>query len=307
LTPHVREWVLRACDGRALPYWDAGAHIEVHLSDDARGTLVRHYSLVGCLDDHPGCYRIAVKRHDRGRVSAALHAHAVAGTRLRISHPKNHFPLDHRDAHSLLIAGGIGVTPIMPMVRSLVQRRRSFEVLYVGREPGEMAYLDALRRLAGPCLQVHTTEAGMRPHFAALLSRQPAATRVYACGPQAMNGAIASAAGQLGWAENRVLSEHFTAGVRADDRAFDVELRRSGRMVHVGAGASILDALCAAGADVLWDCRRGECGLCVQQVLSADGPIDHRDRCLSDTERAAADALCICVSRLRGTRLVIDA
>jgi ferredoxin-NADP reductase len=310
LTPRVREYLLSSADGSALPGFAPGAHIELHTVSPESGPIIRHYSLVGGVgswDDTPDTYRIAVQREDRRRGSAHIHDSFAIGTTLQVSVPKNNFPLDRRDAKSLLIAGGIGITPILSMLRSLVRRHREFEMVYAGRVAAELAYRADVQRLAGPRGRIHESGEGNRLDLGALLSAQPDGTTVYVCGPAAMVDAARREASMLGWADTRVRSELFTAGPTGDEVSFDVELRQSKRRIHVGRDTTILDALAAAGVHALHDCRRGECGLCPMTVLEADGPIQHRDTYLSDEEHASQKTLCICVSRIKGSRLVLDA
>jgi ferredoxin-NADP reductase len=312
LTPRIREFQFKATDGGVLPHYAPGAHIELHTGNADTGLIIRHYSLIGGTvdrDDPRHMYRIAVQREDRAAGSAYIHANFEVGTRLQVSAPINNFPLDRRDEHSLLIAGGIGITPIFSMARSLLHRNRSFTVVYAGREPGLMAYHDELLQLVGPRVRFHYrgTRNAEQLDQQRLLGAQPAGTTAYVCGPAAMVAATHVASAAVGWPADRVRSELFGTGKTGDEVAFEVELRRSGRVVRVGRDVSILDALTAAKVDVLWDCRRGECGLCPQTVIESDGPIDHRDRYLSGDEKAAGDTLCVCVSRIRGKRLVLDA
>ncbi|MDM0110277.1 PDR/VanB family oxidoreductase [Variovorax sp. J22R24] len=312
LTPRVREYHLTAIDNSPVPAYGPGAHIEVHTGSQQTGLIVRHYSLIGGTedaDDARNTYRIAVQREDdRGGGSAYIHSAFEVGTRLQVSAPVNNFPLDRRDAHSLLIAGGIGITPIYSMARSLARRQRDFTVVYAGRAPEFMAYREELGRLAGSRARFHFSggqDAG-KLDLGALLKHQPPGTTAYVCGPGTMVAATHEASRSAGWAPEQVRSESFGAGPQGDEVPFDVELRQSGRVIRVGKDVSILDALTAAKVDVLWDCRRGECGLCPQTVLATDGPIQHRDRYLSDEERESGETMCICVSRIRGERLVLD-
>jgi ferredoxin-NADP reductase len=310
LTPRIREYKLMAADGQALPSYEPGSHIAVHTDSSDGSPLVRHYSLLGGTEDEDDprhTYRIAVQREDRARGSAHIHATFALGTRLQVAPPTNNFPLDRRDTHSLLIAGGIGITPIFSMARSLARRHRDFTIYYAGREAAQMAFRTALEHIAGQRVHFHYSDQDGAPDLQTLLSVQPVGTTVYVCGPAPMVRATHEAASALGWASVRVRSELFTAGPTGDEVPFEVELRQSGRVIQVGRDASILDALNAAKVPVLWDCRRGECGLCPLPVVSSDGPIDHRDRYFSDEEHATDKNLCICVSRIRGKRLVLDA
>lgn len=311
LTPRIREYQFTSVDGAPMPEYSPGAHIALHTGSEATGPLVRHYSLIGgtaSRDDPRNTYRIAVQREDRGGGSAFIHANFEVGTRLEVSIPANNFPLDRRDGHRLLIAGGIGITPIFSMARSLARRGQPFSVMYAGRDVDHMAYHDELLRLAGERARVHLSGATNTHQLdlVALLQAQPAGATAYVCGPAPMVAATQDAARAAGWAEERVRSELFGTGFSGDEVAFDVVLRRSQRVIPVARDVTILDALVAAKVDVLWDCRRGECGLCQQTVLATDGPLVHRDRYLSEDERAACDAMCVCVSRTQGARLELD-
>lgn len=309
LTPRVREFLLRSADGKPLPDYAAGAHVALHTISAERGLIVRHYSLVGgsgLSDDARNTYRIAVQREDHARGSAHIHATFQLGTALRIGPPINNFPLDRRDPQVLLIAGGIGITPIFSMARSLVRRHRPFQVFYAGRHAESMAYHDDLKQLAGNAARFHYSDTQGHPDLVALLRQQPEATSVYVCGPTRMIEATRAAAAKLGWDAGRVRSELFGAGFSGLATPFEVYLQRSHRSVQVGADVSILDALLNEGLPVLWDCRRGECGLCPLPVVSAEGGIEHHDRYLSDEEKSAGDSMCICVSRIRGKQLVLD-
>jgi vanillate O-demethylase ferredoxin subunit len=311
LTPRIREYQFTSIDGSPMPEYGPGAHIALHTGNEETGPLVRHYSLIGGTesgDDPRNTYRIAVQREPRQGGSAFIHANFELGTRLELSIPANNFPLDRRDTHRLLIAGGIGITPIYSMVRSLARRSLSFDVVYAGRDVDHMAYHDELLALAGDRARVHVSGQtdGNQLDLAALFAAQPAGTTVYVCGPAAMVAAAHQACAAVGWNPDQVRSELFGTGFSGDEVAFEVFLRRSGRTIPVRKDVTILDALVAARVDVLWDCRRGECGLCQQTVLAADGPLVHRDQYLSEDERAACDAMCVCVSRVRGTRLELD-
>lgn len=310
LTPRVREYVLRSVDSKPLPPYSAGAHIALHTRSAERGLIVRHYSLVGGQDgddDPRNTYRIAVQRTDHARGSAHIHASLEIGSQLEVGPPTNNFPLARNEANVLLIAGGIGITPIFSMARSLLRRKRPFRAIYAGRRPEEMAYHDAFASLAGPDVRMHYSETAGHPDVLSWLREQPEDTTVYVCGPARMIEATQSAAVELGWPLERVRTELFGAGFTGHATAFDVHLARSGRIVRVGADVSILDALLSGGIPVLWDCRRGECGLCPLNVVSTDGDLLHADRYLSAEEKRSGQTLCICVSRTTGQSLVVDA
>jgi vanillate O-demethylase ferredoxin subunit len=312
LTPRVREYLLKSAIGEPLPRYEPGAHIELYSASPATGPFIRHYSLIGgsgSWDDAANTYRIAIQRESDSRASAFIHDTLSLGTKLVVSGPKNSFYLDGSASKSLLIAGGIGITPIYAMLRSLTRRKKEFEFIYSGRTREGLAYVDDVLRLAGPNGRLHISGGSVRRRLdlGPLLAIQPAGTHVYVCGPQSMINAAATAGEELGWAPERVHTEIFIAQATGEEVPFDVELRESNLTVRVGRDTTILDALTAAGHFALSDCRRGECGLCPLPVLEADGPIDHRDRYLTEEERASGQTMCICVSRIKGTRLVLDA
>ncbi|WP_321957867.1 PDR/VanB family oxidoreductase [Paraburkholderia bannensis] len=310
LTERVREYLLSTVDGTPLPEYGPGAHVAVHTASPQRGLIVRHYSLIGGdadSDDPRHTVRIAVQRESATRGSAHIHRTFEPGVRLEIGPPNNNFALDRTAAPVLLLAGGIGITPILSMARSLARRHRPFSVIYAGRSRPEMAYHDELARIAGESVRFHYSDEAGVIDLVEVMRAQPDDTVAYVCGPAPMVRATHDAGRTLGWADARVRSELFGAAQAGEAHAFDVKLLQSGRTIHVSEDASILDALNAAGVPVLWDCRRGECGLCPLRVVSSDGALQHHDRYLTDDERAAGDTLCICVSRTRGRELILDA
>lgn len=312
MTPRINEYLLTSCSGDPLPRYEPGAHIELHLQSPALGRFVRHYSLVGGVDDQndPSVYfRIAVQRESDRRGSAHIHQALRVGSELQVSWPKNNFVLGRNDAHVLLIAGGIGITPIFSMLRSVAYRHQPFHFVYSGRTVESMAYLDTAMALAGERGTLHLSGEPAIDHLdlVQLLAAQPKGVSVYVCGPPGLVNATYAAAQKVGLGSDQVRSEHFGA-LRGDgDCAFEVMFARSGNVITVAPDTSLLDAAQAAGISLLSDCRRGECGLCPLPVLSADSPIEHRDRYLSEEEKAASKTLCLCVSRLKGGRLVLDA
>jgi vanillate O-demethylase ferredoxin subunit len=307
LTERIAELKIGAADGRALPLAEAGSHIELRFGG-AGGHFLRHYSLVGplTLDAHNETFwRIAVQRENRARGSAHIHANFRSGTQLKVSRPIGAFRLGRNVPHVLLIAGGIGITAILPMLRSLLIRKQSFSMRYVGAKREAMAYADDVLALGGERIQLHESSRDGRLDLDALLAAQPPGTVAYICGPGRLIDGLRAAARAQAWDENRIRFEVFNAAHRPEDTAFVVRLR-SGRLVTVGAGTTILDALEAAGVDTLSDCRRGECGLCLVDVVDAHEGIDHRDSYLTPQEKAACTQLTICCSRARGELIELD-
>lgn len=312
LTDTITEFRLRDPAGRALPAFDAGAHLRVQVM--AGGNVDwRHYSLVNGdagprATAAPDAYRIAVRRDDTGKGGSQwLHAQVQAGSRLVTSRPVNAFALDAGAEDAVLIAGGIGVTPIVSMAAALSAAGRRYRVHYSARDPDQLAFADELDLLAHGNLMLYADQGSLpRLDLAALFAHLKPGQPVYVCGPAGMIDAVLALASQRGWAREDVHFELFSApAASASDSGFEVELRQSGRVLRVPAGQTILDVMLAEGLDPLYDCKRGECGVCTTHVIA--GQVDHRDYCLSEGERQAGDVMQICVSRARGQRLVLDA
>ncbi|MER7972043.1 PDR/VanB family oxidoreductase, partial [Streptomyces sp. NPDC096080] len=283
--------VLLRLEGRELPRWEPGAHLDVVLPSGA----VRQYSLCGDPAD-TGAYTIAVRLVDDGRGgSRELHEQVLEGAELEVRGPRNRFPLVAAPGY-VFVAGGIGVTPILPMLRSLPEGT-PWRLLYGGRSRASMPFLDEVERLGGSGrVTVAAEDESGLPDLDALLADLPAGTAVYCCGPEGLIAAVAEQA-------PGVRLERFAPGAAAGgDGAFEVELRRSGRTLTVEPGHSVLAAVRAELPDTVYSCAQGFCGTCQQRVL--EGEVDHRDELLTDGERG--DSMLICVSRARGDRIVLD-
>ncbi|MFC5906004.1 PDR/VanB family oxidoreductase [Streptacidiphilus monticola] len=287
---------------RPLAPWTPGAHVDLLLDNG----LVRSYSLCGDPAD-PYRYQVAVLLDPQSRGgSAFVHRElATPGTRVRVGLPRNHFALAPAERY-LFVAGGIGITPLLPMIRAAEATRADWRLVYAGRSLAAMAFRDELARSYGEgrVTLAPKLETGRRPDLAALLAEAAAEGRtVYCCGPERMVDAVAAAC--AGWPEGRLRTERFRAEVSADGSEFEVELARSGLSAKVPDGLSILDALEDAGfAEAAFSCREGTCGSCETRVLA--GEPDHRDAVLSEAERETAETMMICVSRARTPHLVLD-
>ncbi|MDE2604637.1 MAG: oxidoreductase [Burkholderiales bacterium] len=290
--------------GELLPGFGAGAHIDLHLP----GGLRRSYSLT----DEPGerrRYRIAVHRAvDSRGGSRWMHESLRPGAVLAASGPRNNFPLTESAARSVFIAGGIGITPILAMIRRLVALGRPWDLHYATRTRAHAAFVEPLHELArqgGGRLDLrHDREPGGRPlDLAAIVRELPQDAHVYCCGPAGMLKAFELATAHL--APERVHVEHF-AGKEpaAAGGGFRVKLHRSGRTLEVAPGQTILDCLVAAGVEPMWSCREGVCGTCETRVL--DGVPDHRDLVLTPDEQARNDRMMVCCSGARSATLVLD-
>jgi vanillate O-demethylase ferredoxin subunit len=219
--------------------------------------------------------------------------------------PVNHFPLA-APPRVLLIAGGIGITPIVSMASSLVARQREFELHFSGRTREALPFVDELRALAGDKLVLHADDdPATRLSVDALLDGAQVNQPIYVCGPAGMIEAVLAAARKRGWHECDLHYELFSeVAPQEGDTAFEVELKSSGQCFTVPADKSLLDTLIENGADVMYDCRAGYCGLCTTKVSS--GEIEHRDVYLSEADKAAGKVMQVCVSRCKSGRLVLD-
>ncbi|MDI3418895.1 PDR/VanB family oxidoreductase [Streptomyces luteolus] len=282
-------------DGKPLPAWAPGAHIDVHV-----GGQIRQYSLCG---DPAACgsYRIGVLDAPSSR-GGSRHVHTVLrpSQRVTVSEPRNHFALEEAAGY-VFLAGGIGVTPILAMAREAARRGAAWRMVYGGRSRASMAFADELAAFGGDLTLVPQDEQG-HIDLAAALAELPEGTLVYCCGPEPLLAAVEAAC------PAEVLRvERFAAPVVervADDGEFEVECRASGLTLTVGPDTSILEAAEQAGLTVESSCRDGICGSCETRVL--DGTPDHRDFLLSEAEHAANASMMICVSRCASGRLALD-
>jgi ferredoxin-NADP reductase len=286
-------------EGAGLPRWEPGAHLDLVLPSG----LVRQYSLCGDPED-TGVYTVATRLVEDGRGgSREVHEQLQEGLEIEVRGPRNRFPLTEAPGY-VFVVGGIGITPVLPMLRSLSASGAEWRLLYGGRSRGSMPFLDEIEWLGADADRVTVVaqdEAG-HPDVAAALNGLAPGTAVYCCGPGALMDAVAAAlpAGHPLYLERFSAAPGDTAGPGSG--AFEVELRRSGRTVPVAAGQSVLAAVRAELPHVAYSCEQGFCGTCQQRVL--EGQIDHRDDLLTADERD--DSMLICVSRCRGGRLVLD-
>ena len=301
----IHSFELVAADGGLLPGFDAGAHIDLDLPERMR----RSYSLYGAPGERR-CWRIAVKREAAGRgASAWLHEQARVGRQLQAFVPVNDFALVEDAPASVLIAGGIGVTPILAMVERLAALRRPWRLHYSVRGARDLAFGERLQALAaagGGELCVHFSgDGGGRLDLRTIAATAPAGAHLYACGPNPMLDDFVAAAAAAGVDAARVHIERFGAtAAPATDGGFVVELARDGRCFEVPAGKTVLDVLLDHGIDVPYSCMQGICGSCRVGVKA--GEPEHRDECLSEAERAANTAMAVCCSGSRSAKLVLD-
>lgn len=291
---------LVACGGEQLPPFAAGAHIDLHLPNG----VVRSYSLSNCpLERARYVVGVLNDRNSRGG-SRYVHEQLRVGATIQVGAPRNNFPLDDNAAHTVLVAGGIGITPIVCMFNEMRRKGKSVELLYCARSRPEAAFLPGLMQQPG--VQTHfDQEAGGPPDLRAYLASKPVTTHFYCCGPTPMLAAFEANCAELGLPHVHI--ERFAAAAPVDaiqGSEYVAQLSRSQKTVLVPAGKSLLDALLEAGIDVDHSCREGVCGSCETTVL--EGEPDHRDGVLSKRERESGRTMMVCVSGCKGQRLVLD-
>jgi vanillate O-demethylase ferredoxin subunit len=301
----IRTFELVDVTGAALPSFSAGSHVDVHLPNG----LTRQYSLCNdAAETHR--YLLGVLRDPASRGgSAAMHDLVHEGDMLQISAPKNHFPLAHDARRSLLLAGGIGITPILCMAERLATMGAGFEMHYCVRERARAAFFDRISNARfAPQVQFHFDDgaADQRLDIPRLLAAPASGLHLYVCGPKGFMDAVLGQARTHGWPENQLHYEFFAAerASGGGDAPFEVKLASSGRVVAVPAGQSVVHALAEAGVLVQTSCEQGVCGTCLTRVL--EGQPDHRDLYLTPEEQAANDQFTPCCSRAKSAVLVLD-
>jgi ferredoxin-NADP reductase len=298
----VAELVLNSADGGDLPVWEPGAHLDLLLPSG----LVRQYSLCGDPAER-GAYRIGVRLTEDSRGgSKEVHAALTAGASVQAHRPRNRFPLGAGAGPRYFVAGGIGITPILSMVRESAARGSDWRLLYVGRSRTSMPFLDEITALAGDAgdrrVTVVETDAEGLPDLAAALDSAPHGATVHVCGPQPLMDAVVATLATLRPGIETRLERFHPADGSAHGDTVEVELRRTGAALTVPADRSVLSAVRDRLPDVAYSCEQGFCGTCKVRVLG--GTPEHRDELLTVEERA--DSMLICVSRSQDGRLVLD-
>jgi vanillate O-demethylase ferredoxin subunit len=228
------------------------------------------------------------------------------GAHLTISTPGNHFPLSRGRPDYILLAGGIGITPIYTMALALAQAGAKFRLLYAARTRQDLAFAAELGERLGGRLQLFVDEEGARVDLPGEIARLAPGGELYVCGPIGMLEAAKRAWGDSGRPVDQLRFETFGNSGRFATQPFRVNIPRLHKVVEVPPNQTMLDALEAAGIEMIFDCRRGECGLCALDILETDGIVDHRDVFFSDDEKAANRKLCTCVSRVAGGSITVD-
>lgn len=302
VTNEIRLMKFQDVSSKSLPSYSAGAHIEFELS----GIGARAYSLINwkSIDGYPKIYEIAVQLEDDGDGGSQVMHQIDIGTTLKATKPGNNFSLSQGSAEVLLLAGGIGVTPLISMATQLKKDHRSFQFHYCGRTQNRMGFKDRLEASFRPHISFHFDDIAPLD-LGKVMKEKPLGTAIYICGPKGMIEAARTAADDAGHSSELIHVELFSKpeGV-SEDTAFEVEIQSSGEVFVIPPGQSIIDVLGTAGKDILYDCQRGDCGICQTNVIS--GIPDHRDVVLSEADRKQGHVMQICVSRAKSARLVLD-
>ncbi len=298
LTSTARQFVTVRADGRALPDHAPGSHVVV-----TAGSKRNAYSLTGS-GIAPAEFRFSVLRRGDGGGSDWLHDNVAVGDTLRIEGPTSAFAPEFSARKALLIAAGIGVTPVLSHLRAARAWGRDVEVVY-GYRAGAAAHLEEVRELAGPHLREAVGRQALHEVLRERLEDQPWGTHAYACGPPAVVDLFEQQAHRAGWPPARVHLERFVAPELDAGRAFTAVLQRSGKQLQVPSGTSLLEAALAADVPIANMCRQGVCGQCVVAVTA--GRVEHRDAVLTPEERETHTQMLACVSRAADDRLEIDA
>ncbi|MBN8476328.1 PDR/VanB family oxidoreductase [Sulfuritalea sp.] len=302
---NIARFELVARGGKSLPPFAAGAHIDVHLPNG----MVRQYSLCNSPEETHR-YVLGVLRDTSSRGgSVALHDQVQEGDDLTISQPRNHFPLVASSRKSLLLAGGIGITPILAMAESLSMHEEDFDLHYCGRNASRMAFTDLLRCARYSDHVKYYYDDGVpeqRLNLSKVLAFPSPDTHLYVCGPQGFIEAVKSSAQVHGWLASNVHYEYFgaTAVAGAADKAFSLHLNSNGSFVLVAPGQTAIAALATAGITVPASCEQGVCGTCLTRVL--EGEPDHRDHYLTPAEQKENRQFLPCVSRAKSDVLKVD-
>lgn len=288
--------------GEELWPFEAGAHVDFVLG----AGVSRSYSLIDWDGETsaPNVYTFAVQHEKDGEGgSKAMHRLEI-GQEIEVTAPQNDFELKNSKAPVLLLAGGIGVTPLISMAAALAREGRAFEFHYAARSRAAMGFTERLTQAFGPQMRFYFDDENPLD-LGQLMQAQVQGTQIYICGPQGMITAAQAAAEAAGHSSTSVHVELFTtAKTEASDAAFEVEISDTGEVFTIPPGKTIIEVLEEAGKDLLYDCQRGDCGICQTDVIA--GTPDHRDVVLSEADRASGKVMQICVSRAKSARLVLD-
>ncbi len=300
VTDVVKHFTLVPENGELLPHFSGGSHIIVSLN--INGRIHRNaYSLMGSTTEVDS-YHISVRKQENSRGgSIYMHEEVKPGSILEVTYPVNLFAINKMARRHVLVAGGIGITPFMSQISDLNRLGYDYELHYAYRSNEHAAFREQLEEMCGDKVYFHVDSEGSQLDLKVLLSHQLLGTHVYICGPDSMVKALHLTAKDLGWPENHVHSEQFSAPPMGDE--FKVKLVESDIELVVPSDMSLLEAIEGAGVDAPFLCRGGACGRCELEVVECDGQLQHNDHYLSDAEKLAGNKVMPCVSRARCSQL----
>jgi dimethylamine monooxygenase subunit B len=298
--PDVKVFTLTPEEGAVLPPFSGGSHITTYI-EKGEEVIARSYSLTNHAHDQE--YRIAIRlnKHSKGG-SACWHHYIKTGDRLRISYPRNHFPLSFKAKHHVFYAAGIGITPFLAMMKELAKNGSSFELHYASKNRESCPFYTYLKENHPHQCSFYFSEENKRVHASNLLHHS-IGTHVYFCGPQSFIEDFKEAAMSYGYPSSSIHFEQFTAPVIKESQPFHVELT-SGRVISVGKDQSLLDALLEEGIPAPYSCRTGRCGTCELNVL--EGEVNHHDSFLNEHQKKANRSILTCVSRAKSGRILVE-
>ncbi len=303
-SPRIKLFTLVSEDGANLPTFEPGAHLPVELTLDDSSKIKRHYSLVSSNEENR-YYQIAVQRESNGRGgSMHLHQHGQVNSLISAKPPRNEFPLSPIGQHTILIAGGIGITPILSMLRALVDKDASFEIHYSAKTLADLAFKKEVSDLAGDKAHFYysTGKNARRLNLNSVMQQMQNDSHIFLCGPVRLIETARNIGETLGINSAQIHFESFGASPIDGDSEIEVTLKKSAMVVIVKQSQTILEALIEKNISVPHDCKRGECGMCAVEVIK--GNVDHRDVYLNKQERQKR--MCVCVSRAKGKGLTLD-
>ncbi len=300
----IKSYRLVAADGEILPVFEAGAHLPIIITLENGEKVERHYSLLSSHHDHR-YYDIAVQREEKGRGgSKYIHQQWIENSLITAKSPRNAFPLSPIGKHTILIAGGIGMTPILSMLRFLVEKQASFAIHYTAKTEADLAFKNEVFNLAGEKTHLYFSQGENvnRLDLKSLMSQSQRDSHIFLCGPVRMIEAVRDLGNEFNWQAEHIHFENFGSFQETNHLVFEVELKKSAKTLQIQPTQTILDALLDINMTVPFDCKHGECGLCATTVI--EGEVDHRDVYLNQAERK--QQMCICVSRAKGKKLILD-
>lgn len=300
----IKLFRLTAENGGILPAFESGSHLPIEVKLSEKTTVQRHYSITSSSHDNR-FYDIAVQQEKQGRGgSNYMHEQLRMGDFITTKYPVNKFSLTSSGKHHILIAGGIGITPILSMLKELSQNNESFELHYSVKKASELAFKDEIIRLAGKRAHFYITQGfdAKRLNIKSLIMSGNKSSHVYLCGPLRMIEAVKNTANDNNWEQNHIHFESFGSSLQKTDKAVEVRLKKSGKVIVINPKETLLDGLLAANVNVPFECKRGECGMCVTEYV--EGIPEHRDDYLTKQEKM--HSLCVCVSRTKSNSITLN-